>query len=186
MAKRTFRKKFRKRRMSRRRRTTRRKGTLPKYDGMVRVKIEVSKEMIVPAASANIVEFNVTWGNQIAAPGTQNSIVIRDSPEWLRYQALYNYFRVQGVSMKYIPYGFQQGPAAVTSQELLVGSSVEGEALTQNTVKLAVDFHVQRASSNYHKYVGVAKSRMRNSGGGIAGIAGSSSWLRNGVTDAYS
>lgn len=79
---------FRKRRFTKKR--SFKKRGLPKYDGMVRVKIEANKESINQAADVlGISDFFVSWGDQQTAGGTPNNIVIQDSPEWVRYRQLY-------------------------------------------------------------------------------------------------
>lgn len=112
-------------------------------------------------------------------------MAIRDSPEWIRYSELYRYFSVAGVRMEYKPYGFNAGATDIISEELLVGSSPTGLALTTTTIKLAVDFKVRRANQPMKKYVGTAKSRTRNTGT-TAALAGSTSrWLDVASLDAF-
>ncbi len=112
-------------------------------------------------------------------------MAIRDCPEWVRYRNLYRYFCVAGVRTEYKPYGFQTGATDVISEELLVGSSPTGVAITTATVNLAVDFKVRRANQPYNKYVGTVKSRMRNTGGSVTTISSTSRWLDVMSTEAY-
>jgi len=94
---------FRKRRTFKKRRFSRRKP-LPKYDGLVRVKFQASKESTV-ADGNGIANFRVDWGDQDSAVAI-GSIKINDCSEKTRYFNLYRYFRVQGVSIRYMPYQF--------------------------------------------------------------------------------
>ena len=87
----------------------------------------------------------IRWGHQLTAP-TANEINIQDTPEWARYSNLYKKFCVQGVSMKYKPYSFNMGTSNIISEELLLGSSIDGTALNATNIRLAVDFHCQKAS----------------------------------------
>jgi len=181
-----FRKKrtFRKRRFARKR-TFRRKSALPRYDGMVRVKFDASKEATVGDGNG-IASFRVDWGDQDTAIAA-NVLKLKDCPELPRYFALYRYFKIQGVSIRYMPYQFNQGSeASVTNEELLVGSSATGSALDGDAVRLAVDFHVGISSQKYRKYVGVAKSRRLNSGDTTTGFtSGSSPWISTEATELY-
>lgn len=142
-----FKRKFsKKKRTFKKRRFVRRRQPLPKYDGMVRVKMQASKEIIVRTLpGSGIANFLVSWGQQITAPGV-DSMVIRDCAEWVRYKNLYRYFCVAGVRTEYKPYGFNAGSTDIISEELLVGSSPTGVAITTATIPLAVDFKVRRSN----------------------------------------
>ncbi len=83
--------------------------------------------------------------------------------------------------MTWLPYQFATGTVNIIQEELLVGSSAVGDALTTTTVRLAVDFKVQQTSRNLHKYVGVAKARRNNSGGN----QGSNPWSDVELADQY-
>lgn len=155
-AKRTFRKKRFMRKRSR-------KSALPRYDGMVRVKMTADKQTVVLDGFGNSAMI-IDWGNQIDAPAA-GAIRIQDTPEWDRYSSLYRYFRIQGVKMRWLPYQFNSGAAQIISEELAVGSSAVGSALDPTVIKLAVDYKVQQTSRQMFKYVGVAKSRRKNTGG---------------------
>ncbi len=61
---------------------------MPKYDGMVRVKFQATKEILVAGASGTA-EFTVRWGDNVSGAMAGN-IVLADCPEFPRYQALYN------------------------------------------------------------------------------------------------
>lgn len=65
---------------------------LPRYDGMVRVKMQAFKEMD-NTDLAGIADILVDWGDQINPPAP-NFIRIQDCPEWVRYSDLYRFFRV--------------------------------------------------------------------------------------------
>ncbi len=80
---------FRKKRFARKRA---RKSSLPRYDGMVRVKMTADKQSIVIDGFGNSAMI-IDWGNQIDAPAV-GAIRIRDTPEWIRYSELYRYFRI--------------------------------------------------------------------------------------------
>jgi len=82
----------------------------------------------------------VNWGNQLAAAGVANEINVQDTPEWVRYRQLYKHFCIQGVKMEYKPYTFSTGITNVVSEELLVGSSIDGTAVDTTNIRLAVDF----------------------------------------------
>lgn len=82
--------------------------------------------------------------------------------------------------MEYKPYSFNMGTVNIVSEELLVGSTVDGQALNTTSIRQAVDFHCQKASRNYRKYVGVAKSRFRNGSALVSAIgsgSGNARWL---------
>ncbi len=158
---------FKKRRFSRKKRFTRR-STLPKYDGMIRLKLQATKELDNTDISG-ISNLVVEWGDQIAAPVT-DVIRIRDCQEWVRFKNVYRFFRVQGVRMDYHPYGFSAGSTNIASEELLVGSNVVDGALTSGNIRLAVDFKAARANQRMVKYVGVAKSKKRSGGASEAGV----------------
>jgi len=134
---------MKKRRFSRKRRGSRR-SAMPRYDGMVRVKLQATKEIIVAGGSGGAA-FTVSWGNQIT-PATAGTIVPQDCPELVRYGALYQQFSIAGVKMQFKPYKFNSGTTDIASEELLVGSSAVGLALNTTTVRLAVDFNVRNAS----------------------------------------
>lgn len=72
------------------------------------------------------------------------------------------------------------GTTNIVSEELIVGSSTDGAALTEVNLGLAVDFTARRANRNFNKYVGVQKSRFKN-GSALTGAAESGSgnqrWL---------
>jgi len=76
--------------------------------------------------------------------------------------------------MEYKPYGFNQGALNIASEELLVGSSVTGDALNSTNIRLAVDFNCRRSNQKYNKYVGVAKSRFKNGSSGTGAIGSGS------------
>ena len=91
--------------------------------------------------------------------------------------------------MQYKPYQFNMGTFNVINEELLIGSSRDGSGLNQDTVRLAVDFHCQRASRNFNKYVGVAKDRIKNGSvidGNSAAGSGNSRWLSSDAGSSYS
>ncbi len=91
--------------------------------------------------------------------------------------------------MEYKPYDFNMGTVNIISEELLVGSSIDGTALDTTSIRLAVDFHCQKASRNMKKYVGVAKSRRKSGSilvGGIGAGSGSQRWAMVNSGSAYS
>ncbi len=133
-----------------------------KYDGMIKVKIQVVKELTNTDVSG-VSSMTVGWGDQLLGGGLTR-INIVDSTELARYTALYRYFSIQGVRMEYKPYGFNAGSTNIASEECLVGSNAVGNALNVTTIRLAVDFIARRANQNFNKYVGVAKARMKNTG----------------------
>ncbi len=185
MAKRFTKRKFKKRRVSRRRSFRKRRTPMPKYDGMIRIKMQATKEFVTTEGAPTKVSFFVQWGDQIS--GTQANVVnLLDCPEWVRYRDLYQAFSISGCKMHYMPYKFIRGTAPVTEQELLVGSSVTGEPISATNVRLAIDFKVKPAGQQLHKYVGVAKSRMRTSGGGLVTTGGSQRWLFTNSGQRYS
>ncbi len=150
---------------------------LPKYDGMVRVKMQASKELTNTDINGNS-SMTVDWGNQV--DGTAGNVIrIQDCPEWARYMALYRMFRIQGVKMQYQPYGFNAGSTDVVSEERLAGSSQVGDPLSTATVRLAVDFSRGLANRTYNKYVGVAKSKLKTGGstGGALTSSVTATWI---------
>lgn len=81
------------------------------------------------------------------------------------------------------------GTSNIISEELLVGSDRDGGTIDSTKIRLAVDFHCQRANRNYNKYVGVAKDRIKNgslehdqAGAG----SGSMRWLATDALNPYS
>lgn len=121
----------------------------------------------------------VRWGDQLT-PTSVNTIVIQDCPEWDRYKNLYKFFSVQGVRMEYKPWDYNQGTGNIVQEELLVGSSIDGIDPNITNIRLAVDFHCQKASRNMKKYVGVAKARFRNGSAQVSTISagsGNQRWL---------
>ncbi len=76
----------RKRRFTRKRKFVRKAG--PKYDGMVKVKMQANKEMLVTGVNGEA-EFRVNWGDQITGAAA-GAIGINDCPEKARYFNLYN------------------------------------------------------------------------------------------------
>ncbi len=89
MAKRTFRKRkptFRKKRFTRKRRFNR-KQPLPMYDGMIRVKIQATKELNNTDGSG-VTTFDVLWGDQVNA-ASANVLRIADSLEFPKYKNIY-------------------------------------------------------------------------------------------------
>lgn len=87
MAKR-IRRKFKKRRGSRKRFTRKRRQARPKYDGMICIKMQASKELVTTEGIPESVDFNVQWGDQISGT-TPNIINFTDCPEWIRYRDIY-------------------------------------------------------------------------------------------------
>jgi len=68
-----------------------------------------------------------------------------------------------------------------------VGSNVAGIALNGTSVRLAVDYKTQNAATAFSKYVGTAKSRIKNSGAAQNGIeTGSSPWIDTEAAHRYS
>ncbi len=65
-----------------------RRSTLPRYDGMVRVKLSVAKEIDNNPDTDGIADMSIDWGDQVTAPEA-DVIRIRDTPEWVRYRNLY-------------------------------------------------------------------------------------------------
>lgn len=91
---RTFnRKRFPARKRTFRKRTTRfRRQPLPRYDGMVRIKMQAFKELNNTDVSG-ISSMLVDWGDQRNAP-VADIIRLQDSIEWTRYKNLYRFFRI--------------------------------------------------------------------------------------------
>ncbi len=84
--------------------------------------------------------------------------------------------------MEYKPYGFNAGSTNIASEELLVGSTLSGEAIDVTNVRLAVDFKCRRSNQKLNKYVGVAKARYKNGSAWSAGStypsgSGNQRWL---------
>lgn len=147
----------------------------PKYDGMIKIKMQANKE-IFPDDASGTGQFTIHWGDQTTVPAL-NSLRLLDTAEIVRYTQLYDYWCIQGCKIKYIPYTFGAGDKNISGEELLVGSSVGGNALNGTNIRLAVDFNVKRATSGHNKYIGVAKARMRNTGTAAGGaLIGSSRW----------
>lgn len=61
--------------------------------------------------------------------------------------------------------------------------------MTITNMRLAVDFHCQKASRNYNKYVGVQKARFKNGstlGTNPGSGSGSQRWIATDAATAYS
>lgn len=82
--------------------------------------------------------------------------------------------------MEYKPYGFNSGATNIASEELLVASSLTGEALNTVSMRLAVDLVQKRANQAHTKYVSVAKARYKNGSaltGSLTSGSGNQRWL---------
>ncbi len=86
------RKRFPARKFKRSRKNFRKRSSLPRYDGMVRVKMQAFKE-INNTDGNGIAQMAVDWGDQVTA-ATDDILRIRDTAEWVRYRNLYRQFRV--------------------------------------------------------------------------------------------
>ncbi len=144
---------------------------------------------MIDSTAAGISTQIINWGNQINGPNEISHLNVKDCPEWVRYSELYKMFCIQGLKIMYKPYQFNMGTANITSEELLVGSSRDGSTIDSTKIRLAVDFHCQRANRNYNKYIGVAKDRIKNgslehdqTGAG----SGSMRWLACDALNPYS
>ncbi len=80
--------------------------------------------------------------------------------------------------MEWKPFDYRPGGNTIVYEEMFVGSSVTGLALTETTMKLAVDFQAVSSNRKLKKYVGVAKSRSKN----FVGVR----WLSTESADVYS
>ncbi len=183
---RKFKRTFKKKRFMRKRTKTARKSGIH-YDGMIKVKLQATREF-TNSGVTGVSTMNVLWGDHLSAPAT-NQLTIQDCPEWDRYKELYQQFCVQGVKIAYKPYSFNMGTANIISEELLVGSAVNNDALNTTSMRLAVDFHCQKASRNFNKYVGVQKSRFKNGStttGAINSGSGNQRWLQTVAGSPYS
>jgi len=158
---RRFKRATKKKRFFRKRTTSRKRKSSIQYDGMIKVKLQATSELN-DGGITGVSTKTINWGNQINLANELAHVNIQDCPEWGRYSQLYKMFCVQGVKVEYKPYSFSTGTFDVISEELLVGSSRDGDTINSTAIRLAVDFHCQRANRNYKKYVGVAKDRMKN------------------------
>lgn len=100
---RKFKRATKKKRFFRKRTSSRRRSSGIKYDGMIKVKLQATREM-VDSTAAGISTQIINWGNQINGPNEISHANIKDSPEWVRYSELYKMFCVQGVKIMYKPY----------------------------------------------------------------------------------
>lgn len=183
---RKFKRTFKKRRFTRKRTMTRKKSTI-NYDGMIKVKMQATRDFNNGDLNG-VATMKVRWGNQLLAPSV-NTLTIQDCPEWVRYRQLYKKFCIQGLKMEYKPWTYQMGATDVVSEELLVGSSVDGTDPNATNIRLAVDFTCKKASLRHNKYVGVAKSRFKNGSaltGGIGAGSGNQRWLDTVAGSDYS
>ncbi len=165
-------------------RFSRRRQPLPRYDGMIRIKMQANKEVLVGDGNG-VAEFRVSWGDTITNGGA-NALTTLDAPEITRFENLYAQMSVSGCKMQFIPYKFMAGSTDIAAEELIVGSSAIGEAIDATNVRLAVDYDVKSANARLTKYVGVAKSRRRNTGSRTAmELSGSSRWMDTGTERLY-
>lgn len=100
---RKFKRATKKKRFFRKRTTSRRRSSGIKYDGMIKVKLQATREMIDSNISGISTQI-INWGNQINGPNEISHANIKDCPEWVRYSELYKMFCVQGVKIMYKPY----------------------------------------------------------------------------------
>ncbi len=89
---RKFRKTFRKKKFHRKRTFRKKQGI--RYDGMIKVKYVVTKEMLVDTGDVQgKANFDVIWGAPTLATAT-NKVTIADSTEAERYFDLYQFYSV--------------------------------------------------------------------------------------------
>lgn len=92
---------FRRRRTIRRRRTFRyrrprvpRLTSLNRFDGLVKMKCICGLDLLI---AGNSVTFTVSWRRTAT---TANMITLADSPEYVKFQALFNEYTVKYLSLK--------------------------------------------------------------------------------------
>lgn len=176
---------FKRKRFVKKRRFFKRRRPMPKYDGMIRVKMMATKQLMTGDATGTG-SMLIKWGDQISAPST-TTLKPTDCEELDRYFTLYRDFCIQGVKVKFIPYRFSAGAILLAHEETLIGSQAQGGSITATNVRLAVDFNAQSQMKPVHKYVGVAKSRMKNSGDTVtSAVSGDSRWIStSNITKTY-